>query len=382
MNRKISVLLIISIILSGLGSVSYAGSIEYEGYKKAYYDKLIDFRKSNELLDGASPVGRDAALVSHFNGEIPALMTISYFKSDSGSGVLNYKYRVYIYEDGELNPVRLSQNIIDNDADYNFYSVNVGGNNTDMFRNDYYIARNKESDTKYLLSHMENYQDGMFDMDDEYYDSWAEGGYREDSFRLEGFLEDIDKNILPNYKELVRQTNNKKEVRYYYQDTSLAKDNHIVSKTKYNSIYDDFKKDYRTRLLKPTDLDEAHIKKILTEDRDIKIIIDNKLVNLNAPAIIVNARTLVPVRSIFEALDMDVKWDEKNQLVSGEKDGRTIKMYINSDLGYVDNKKIKLDSPAIIKNSRTLVPLRFLAEAIDGDVKWDGKNRTINIRLK
>lgn len=380
MKKNITMLMIISIILSSFGNFAYGESeLKYDGYKEAYYNKLIEFRNSEELLDGDKPIGKDAALVSHFNGEIPALFTISYYKGLGGSGAYNYKYRVYIYENEKLNLVRLSQNMIDNDADYNFYSVNVGGSNEDMFKNDYYIARNKNSDMKSMLSNMEYFQEAMFDSDDEYYDKWEKDGSKIESYRLENFMTDINEDAIGDYKNLEKQTNPKNQVRYYYHDTKKQVDNPSISKEKYDNTLAKFKKDNVLRLLRPTNLNDKEIRQILLEDRDIKVVVDNKLINLNTQAIIRDNRTLVPFRSIFEALDMDIEWDGKNKIVTGIKDGQTIKLTIGSNIAYVNGEPVKLDTKAIIEKDRTLVPVRFVAESLGREVTWDKLEKIVII---
>lgn len=59
--------------------------------------------------------------------------------------------------------------------------------------------------------------------------------------------------------------------------------------------------------------------------------------------------------------------------------GRTIELWVNQDIAMVDGKAISLDAPAVIMNSRTMVPLRFVAEALGLITKWDGFSRKVTL---
>lgn len=89
--------------------------------------------------------------------------------------------------------------------------------------------------------------------------------------------------------------------------------------------------------------------------------------------------TLIPIRGVSEALDADVEWDGKNQSVEITKDGRDMILFIDSDTAILDGEEIELEMSAQIKNNRTMVPLRFVMEAFDVDVDWDQDTRTVEI---
>ncbi len=89
--------------------------------------------------------------------------------------------------------------------------------------------------------------------------------------------------------------------------------------------------------------------------------------------------TLIPVRGVSEALDADVDWDQETQCVTIEKDGQEMNLYIDSDIAFFDGEEVELDMPAMLKNNRTMVPLRFVMESFDLDVDWDQDTRTVEI---
>lgn len=387
--KKLKNMFVLILIFSiSLSNIVFSENINEKEYKEAYTKKLIEFRENDELLDGEKPIGKDAALVSHFNGKIPALFTISYYKGKGNNDVYNYKYRVYIYEEGKVNLVRLGQNAIDNDADYNFYVSNVGGDMPSMFKNNYYVLKNKNTDFRYLVTEQEFFEEPTFDETEEYYDPWEADGYNVIKYIAEDFMTDNDKEIISTFKELSHYINKEKENRYFlYED---GKPENIL-KSKYDEKINKVKNENEIRLLKPKKLTEKEIEEILNdniktdikENKNIKIVINDKEIELNTEPIIINQRTLVPIRSIFEALDIEVNWDGKNRIVTGTKENTIMKIKIDSDIAYINDKEIKLDSVAIInKDNRTLVPVRFVAEAIGAEVNWISETRTVDIKLK
>lgn len=105
---------------------------------------------------------------------------------------------------------------------------------------------------------------------------------------------------------------------------------------------------------------------------NIRVFLDGNQLVFDQPPIIRNDRTLVPVRAIFEALEAEVTWDGETATVTAVKDDTTIKLVINSDIMMVNSKKVVLDSPAIIAadTGRTLVPLRAISESFKIGVSW------------
>lgn len=116
---------------------------------------------------------------------------------------------------------------------------------------------------------------------------------------------------------------------------------------------------------------------IFITDVDVKI--NNASLIFDQTPIIKNSRTLVPLRTIFEMLGAKVEWDGSTQTVTATKGGTTIVMTIGSNKMYKNGVEITLDVPPEIINSRTLVPVRAVAESFDCAVEWDGENYTVNI---
>ena len=111
---------------------------------------------------------------------------------------------------------------------------------------------------------------------------------------------------------------------------------------------------------------------------DITVTLDGEPIDFadQAPEI-VEGRTLVPLRAIFEALGASVEWDQVTRTVTSEMGGTTIQLTVGSDTLYKNDEPVTLDVPAQIINSRTMVPARAIAESYGVGVEWDAATRTV-----
>jgi len=100
--------------------------------------------------------------------------------------------------------------------------------------------------------------------------------------------------------------------------------------------------------------------------------------------IIKNSRTLLPIRSIVEELGGSIAWDGTERKVTISFKGTTIELWIDKPTALVNGSSVKIDQnnievvPEII-NSRTMLPLRFVAESLGCDVQWEGSTKTITV---
>lgn len=108
----------------------------------------------------------------------------------------------------------------------------------------------------------------------------------------------------------------------------------------------------------------------------INVIVNNNRLEFDVQPIIVEGRTLVPLRKIFESLGAIVLWDGENRIVTASNDNNFIILPIDSRYATVSNRKIELDVAARIMEGRAMVPLRFIAESLGADVKWNHNTKT------
>ncbi|GIP06636.1 hypothetical protein J28TS4_50430 [Paenibacillus lautus] len=112
---------------------------------------------------------------------------------------------------------------------------------------------------------------------------------------------------------------------------------------------------------------------------NISVLIDGvKLYTPQAP-VMIQGRVMLPMRSIFEALDASVKWNQKTKTVTAVKDGTTVILKINSKTATINNKTVALDVPAKNLKGNTMVPVRFVSEALGQKIGWNSKTKTVTV---
>ncbi|MBQ2968489.1 MAG: glycoside hydrolase family 127 protein [Clostridia bacterium] len=114
-------------------------------------------------------------------------------------------------------------------------------------------------------------------------------------------------------------------------------------------------------------------------DSEIAINLNGQWMTFDVDPVLMNDRTMVPFRAIFEALGCTVSWDDENQVAKGQRNGVIIELPIGYTTAKVGDMSYTLDQPAVLKDSRTLVPLRFVSEALGAQVKWDDPTQTVSI---
>ena len=111
----------------------------------------------------------------------------------------------------------------------------------------------------------------------------------------------------------------------------------------------------------------------------ISVYLDGRPLAFDVPPQIINDRTMVPLRAVFEAFGAAVEWDGATQAVTGTKGDTVVVLTIGSTSPSINGKLVTIDQPGVIVNDRTLAPLRFVGEAFGGKVDWDGATNTVTI---
>lgn len=119
---------------------------------------------------------------------------------------------------------------------------------------------------------------------------------------------------------------------------------------------------------------------IVKAEMNISVFVNQKEIHYDAKPIIINGRTMVPIRQTIETLNFDVQWEEDKRRISIRKNSSIIHLKIGSKTAYQNGMKISLDTAPFILNNRTYVPLRFIAEGFNYDVFWNGKLSTVYIK--
>lgn len=111
----------------------------------------------------------------------------------------------------------------------------------------------------------------------------------------------------------------------------------------------------------------------------IQVYVNGYLMNFDVNPVLVNGRTMVPLRAILETLGATVTWDNSSHTVTASKVATTITLTIGSLTPTINGQVQSLDVPAQIVNGRILAPLRFVGEALGGKASWNGENQIINV---
>lgn len=120
------------------------------------------------------------------------------------------------------------------------------------------------------------------------------------------------------------------------------------------------------------------VKKYYKND-EITVFVNGDKVKFDQKPFIENSRTLVPMRAIFEALDAEVIWNGEGRTITVTKGKSSIFLKVDSNKMLVNGKEKTIDVPAKIVGNRTLVPLRAISEALNSDVEWYPDSKTILI---
>ena len=98
---------------------------------------------------------------------------------------------------------------------------------------------------------------------------------------------------------------------------------------------------------------------------------------------LVNDRTMVPVRKIFEVLGATIEWDGATETVTAKTEEKVMKLQINNNVATVTTgdvvEEITLDAAPVVIDGRTLVPVRFISETLGLKVGWDQMTQTVII---
>ncbi len=112
----------------------------------------------------------------------------------------------------------------------------------------------------------------------------------------------------------------------------------------------------------------------------VKVSLNGKTLKFDVQPTIIDSRTMVPMRAIFEYFGATVEWYGETRTVRAHKDNDYIKLVIDSKTAYKNGKEFKLDVSPTIIDGRTLVPVRFIGESLGVEVGWDNKTRTVVLK--
>jgi len=111
----------------------------------------------------------------------------------------------------------------------------------------------------------------------------------------------------------------------------------------------------------------------------VKIQINGARLATDVDPVIIEGRTLVPVRAIAEGFGAEVGWNGASRQVTVNKGGNAVILTIDNTNYTKNGQALKMDVPAQIVSDRTMVPVRVVSESLDAQVDWNGETRTVII---
>ncbi|MNC12638.1 hypothetical protein D3C75_603620 [compost metagenome] len=116
-----------------------------------------------------------------------------------------------------------------------------------------------------------------------------------------------------------------------------------------------------------------------TGKKGVKLYINGEESNPGVAPILTGGSTLVPFKAIAEALQAEVVWNGQERSVTMTREGTTVKLFIDKKTAYVNGQAVSLQvAPAIVKGN-TVVPARFVSEALKATVKWEPESQSVVI---
>ena len=109
----------------------------------------------------------------------------------------------------------------------------------------------------------------------------------------------------------------------------------------------------------------------------ISVVLNGQPLVFDVQPQMINDRTMVPMRTIFEALGAEVTWEDDTQTAIGYKCGISVQFTINDPKMVKNHCDISLDTPAMLLSGRTMLPVRAVSESFGIDVQWDDATQTV-----
>lgn len=122
--------------------------------------------------------------------------------------------------------------------------------------------------------------------------------------------------------------------------------------------------------------------KVVFEIGSNTYILNDKTATMEAAPFIENNRTFVPVRYLALSLGVsedDIVWSASARTVTLKADDVSVEMAVGGNILYVNDSPREMDVTPVIKNGRTYLPARYVAESLGYKVRWDAANRSVFI---
>ncbi len=109
-------------------------------------------------------------------------------------------------------------------------------------------------------------------------------------------------------------------------------------------------------------------------ENDVNVVVNGNAVDMKG--VILENRTMVPVRGVMEELGYTVDWDADTKTATLKNDVNTVKITAGESVFYLNDTAVTPDVPQTIIEGRFMLPLRAVSEAVGAKVDWDGESKT------
>ena len=109
----------------------------------------------------------------------------------------------------------------------------------------------------------------------------------------------------------------------------------------------------------------------LAKQTFISVKVNGNCIKMDTQPYVKNFRTYVPVRFVAEALGANVEWVGEDKKVVLTQESKKLELFLGSNELFVNGEKVLMDTYVETFNDRTMVPVRFVAENLDCSVEWD-----------
>ncbi|MCR4718883.1 MAG: copper amine oxidase N-terminal domain-containing protein [Firmicutes bacterium] len=114
---------------------------------------------------------------------------------------------------------------------------------------------------------------------------------------------------------------------------------------------------------------------------EITVKFQDKTLEFNSSPIITESRTLVQIRPIAEAMSLEIEYEPKGGKVILCDGVTEVRFAVNSDISYINGEKKKMDVKMTVKDDYTFIPIRYLAEPFGYEIGYEEGTKTVNISL-
>ncbi|MGB9920098.1 MAG: phosphodiester glycosidase family protein [Moorellales bacterium] len=129
----------------------------------------------------------------------------------------------------------------------------------------------------------------------------------------------------------------------------------------------------------PSGTQERPVANALVVLRAIPVYLYGWRLPCDTPPLLAEGRVLVPLRAIFQGLGAEVQWDPQTRQILARRQDRCVELIVGEKQARTDGRPVTLDVPARVVNGRTLVPVRFVSQALGATVQWKPEERAVYV---